>query len=276
MPEFTSDTDMLRVNLTDGVATLTMNRPEARNALADEMTRTLRRAIQWCTSDSAVGAVLLTGAGTAFCAGGDVKGMGQRSANKSATPSLESQFQIMRQRHHEITGALRAMRKPTVAALPGAAAGAGMAIALSCDLRIAADNAFLSTAYARIGLSGDYGIAWLLSRVVGPGRARQLMLTAERVSAAQALAIGLVNEVVPAAELQQAAKRLTTSLANGPRTAYAYIKDNLDEALDIDHASAIDREADRLLKARSTADHQEAVRAFVEKREPQFGKTPDA
>ena len=146
----------------------------------------------------------------------------------------------------------------------------GVAIALSCDLRLAASSALLSTAYARIGLSGDYGIAWLLTRVVGAGRARQLMLTAERVSAQRALEIGLVNEVVDDVELAGAAFELAAKLAAGPRVAYAYIKDNLDEALSIDHATAIDREADRLLKTRGTADHKEAVSAFAEKREPHF------
>jgi enoyl-CoA hydratase/carnithine racemase len=183
---------------------------------------------------------------------------------------VEQQYQELRARHHEIAGALRAMRKPTLAALPGAAAGAGMAIALSCDLRIAAESAFLSTGYARIGLSGDYGIAWLLSHIVTPGHARQLMLTSERVTASRAYEIGLVNEVVPADELMAAAMAQASVLAKGPQVAYAYIKDNLDEALDIPHTTAIDREADRLLKARTTADHKEAVKAFAEKREPVF------
>jgi len=165
---------------------------------------------------------------------------------------------------------LRQMRKPSVAALPGAAAGAGMAIALACDLRVAAASAFLSTGYARIGLSGDYGIAWLLTRVVGPGRARELMLTSERVSAANALNIGLVSRVVADEELADNAFALARQLANGPQIALGYIKDNLDDALTIDHAAAIDREADRLLKARTTQDHKEALRAFAEKREPQF------
>ena len=173
-------------------------------------------------------------------------------------------------RHQELSGALVAMRKPTIAALPGPAAGAGMALALACDLRIAADTAFLSTAYVRVGLSGDYGIAWLLSRIVGPGRARELMLTGDRVQAAEALAMGLVNRVAAAEKLASATMELATQLASGPPTAMAYMKDNLDEALSVDHRTAIEREADRLLKSRSTADHREAVRAFAEKRAPVF------
>ena len=145
-----------------------------------------------------------------------------------------------------------------------------MAIALACDLRVAAQSAFLSTAYARIGLSGDYGVAWLLTRVVGPARARELMLTAERVGAEKAERIGLVNRVAADDALRTEAFALARQLAHGPQIAFAYMKDNLDEALDIDHATAIDREADRLLKTRSTKDHREAVRAFAEKREASF------
>jgi enoyl-CoA hydratase/carnithine racemase len=266
---FQSPTEQLLVDLQDKVAVITLNRPEARNALSNELTGALRAAIAWAGEASEVGGILLTGAGSAFCSGGDVKAMGARQA-KAAPPSAHAQFQEMRARHQEVAGALYALRKPTVAALPGPAAGAGMAIALSCDIRLAADSAFLSTAYARIGLSGDYGIAWLLRRVVGPGRARQLMLTAERVPSARAYEMGLVNDVVPDAELPDAAQALARKLANGPQVALAYMKDNLDEALGIDHATAIEREADRLLKARSTSDHREAVRAFAEKREPNF------
>jgi len=270
MTHFTSDTDQLQVSLNERVATITMNRPEARNALSPELTQAFQAALQWAQADDEVGAILLTGAGRAFCAGGDVKAMGAAPAPDQPRPTTEQQFQDLRQRHHGIAGVLRALRKPSIAALPGAAAGAGMAIALCCDLRIAAENAFLSTGYARIGLSGDYGIAWLLSRIVTPAHARQLMLTSERVSAQRAFDIGLVNQVVPADDLLRTAHLQAQALARGPQIAYRYIKDNLDEALDISHANAIDREADRLLKGRSTADHKEAVRAFAEKREPNF------
>ncbi|MGI9327568.1 MAG: enoyl-CoA hydratase-related protein [Pseudomonadales bacterium] len=263
-------TEQLQLALHDRVAIITLNRPEARNALSDELSAAMRKAIAWAAQSQEVGALLLTGAGKAFCAGGDVKAMGQRSEAAEAKPSVEQQFQDMRARHHEIAGALRKLSKPSIAALPGAAAGAGMAIALACDLRMAASSAFLSTAYARIGLSGDYGVAWLLSRVVGPGRARELMLTAQRTTAAQALEIGLVNRVVQDQELSAASLQWARELANGPQIAYAYMKANLDEALSIDHATAIDREADRLLKARTTADHKEAVQAFAQKREPNF------
>lgn len=269
MPVFESPTNQLLVELRGKVAVVTLNRPEARNALSLELTGALRKAIAWARDDCDVGALLLTGAGSAFCSGGDVKAMGVRMPN-AKRPSFEEQYQEMRTRHHEISGVLHSMRKPTMAVLPGPAAGAGLSIALSCDFRFAAESAFLSTAYARIGVSGDYGIAWLLTRVVGPARARQLLLTSERVPAKRALEMGLVNEVVADESLQAAAVAFAESLANGPRVAYAYIKDNLDEALNVDHATAIDREVDRFLKTRSTRDHKEAVRAFAEKRPPEF------
>lgn len=269
---FESPTEQLLVELKGRVAVITLNRPEARNALSPELTGALRRAIAWAADAPEVGALLLTGAGGAFCSGGDVKAMGKTTAGGEPvkTPSFEDQYQEMRARHHEISGALHRMRKPTLAVLPGPAAGAGMSIALSCDMRFAAQSTFLSTAYARIGVSGDYGIAWLLTRVVGPARARALLLTSERVPAQRAYEIGLVTEVIADDALHSAALAFASELASGPQVAYGYIKDNLDDALSIDHATAIDREVDRFLKTRSTKDHKEAVKAFAEKRPPLF------
>ncbi len=262
-------TDQLRCDIIDRVAVITLNRPEARNALSDALTTALRRQIHDRGRDAAVGALLLTGAGAAFCAGGDVKGMGARAANPEPT-TADERYETMRARHHEIAGALRALRKPSIAALPGPAAGAGLAIALACDLRVAAQSAFVSTGYARIGLSGDYGIAWLLTRAVGPARARELMLLGERIDMARAEALGLVNRVFADDQLHAEALSLARQLAHGPAVAQRYIKDNLDEALDIDHATAIDHEAERLLRATNSDDHKEAVAAFVGKREPTF------
>jgi enoyl-CoA hydratase/carnithine racemase len=265
---FESDSSELLCELRDRVLTITFNRPDARNALSTPLTKNFRGALAWATSAKEVGAVVVTGAGKAFCAGGDVKRMGGGSSKPA--PSLESQFQEMRARHHETAGVLRNMRKPTIAALPGAAAGAGLAIALACDMRLGARSAFVATGYAGIGLPGDYGVAWLLTRTIGPAKAREYMLTNERITAAKAESLGLFNLVVEDSELQVAAFEFAKNLANGPQVAFGYIKDNLDEAFEIDHASAIDREADRLLKARTTTDHKEAVKAFAEKRQPTF------
>ena len=261
-------TDELLCEVRERVAIITLNRPEARNALSDRLSPALRAMIRHCAEDEAVGAVLLTAAGTTFCAGGDVKGMGDRSSKRSMSPA--ERIADLRERQRLLTGALVALRKPTVAALPGAAVGAGLAIALACDIRLAAESAFVATGYARIGLSGDYGIASLLTRLVGTGRARELMFTGERVDARRAEAIGIFNRVLPDAELQAEAFTLAHRLANGPAGALRLMKDNLDDALVIDFEAALDREAERLVEAAGTADHAEAVRAFVEKRAPVF------
>jgi enoyl-CoA hydratase/carnithine racemase len=221
-----------------------------------------------CGADETVRALLITGAGTAFCAGGDVKNMGDRRAATDQSP--DERFRIMQQRHQGICGQIYALRKPTVAALPGPAAGAGLAIALACDIRVASASAFVSTGYAGVGLSGDYGIAWLLSHAVGPSRARQLLLTNERVQSAQAAELGIFHRVVADEALREEAFALARSLAEGPSIAFHYIKDNLDEALGLPYPAAIDREAERMLRAQGTEDHKEAVRAFVEKRKPNF------
>ncbi len=260
-------TEELLCDLSDRVLTVTLNRPQARNALSMELMFALRRILSTYGDHEDVGALVLTGAGGAFCAGGDVKRMAARKADEQ---SAEEKFQTMVARHRETAGVIRQLRIPTVAALPGPAAGAGLALALSCDMRIAADTAFVSTGYAKVGLPGDYGASWLLTQVVGPGRARELMLTCERVGAERALEIGLFNRVVPADDLQAATRDLVTPLANGPRVAYSYLKDNLDDALTVDHGTAIEREAERMLRGQSTADHKEAARAFVEKRAPVF------
>ena len=210
------------------VAIITLNRPEARNAMSPDLTAALRGQIKARGEDPEVGALLLTGAGTAFCSGGDVKAMGGRGPRGPMT--FEERLSDLRWRQTNLTGALMAVRKPTIAALPGAAAGAGLAIALACDMRIAARSAFCATGYARIGLSGDYGIAWLLTRAIGPMRARELMLTAERVDAERCERIGLVNRVVEDGTLAAEAFALAKSLAEGPAIAYRNIKDNLDEA----------------------------------------------
>src|ERR1700760_1702804 len=266
--EIDTGTGELLCEIRDRVAVITLNRPEARNSLSDELTPALRRMIKRCGNDPEVGALLVTGAGTAFCSGGDVKGMGGKSTSQAATYSEKLARLIERQR--TLTGVLVAVRKPTIAALPGPAAGAGLALAMACDIRIAAQSAFVSTGYLRVALSGDYGIAWLLTRLVGTARARELMFTAEKVDAARCEAIGLFNRVVPDDRLQDEAFALARSFAEGPTLALRYMKDNLDEALQFDFATARDHEADRLIRLTTTADHREAVQAFIEKRKPVF------
>lgn len=373
-------TGLLLGELRGGVATLTLNRPEARNALSDELTPALRRMILRLGHDPAVGALVLTGTGPAFCAGGDVKSMGRgrgpgagprpgpgltraetrvvedlaalglgpddrgfdttlailagaenlttdetlalaakvwnRAPHKGATaariryvyrPGSRENTRLQRlraklgrgadpdpdpepdpgpgsgpkrspgeavlelqHRQRTLTGVLAALPVPTIAALPGPAAGAGLALALACDLRFAAASAFVTTGYARIGLSGDYGINWLLTRLVGTAKARELMFTADRVDAETCARIGLVNRVFPDGSLRSETAAFAARLAAGPREAIALMKRNLDRALTSDFPSALDQEAELLVRAAGTEEHREAVRAFLEKRPPRF------
>jgi enoyl-CoA hydratase/carnithine racemase len=263
-------TDELLCVIRDHVVIITLNRPEMRNALSDSLSPALRAMIKTCGENPDVGVLLLTGAGNAFCAGGNVKGMGAHRDKAKLAMSFDDKVADLQERQRLLTGALAALRKPTIAALPGPAVGAGLALAMACDIRIAAQSAFLSTGYLRVALSGDYGIAWLLTRLVGTARARELMFTAEKVDAERCERIGLVNRVVPDEQLRAEAFALAKSLAEGPTLALRYMKDNLDEALSFDFATARDQEAERLIRLSATADHREAVQAFIDKRKPVF------
>jgi len=263
-------TDELLCAIRGRVAVITLNRPEVRNALSDDLTPALRTMIKACGENPDVGALLITGAGAAFCAGFNIKCIGDHRDKKKLEMSYDEKVADLQERQRLLTGALISVRKPTIAALPGPAVGAGLAIAMACDIRIAAQSAFVSTGYLRVALSGDYGIAWLLTRLVGTARARELMFTAEKVDAARCESIGLVNRVVPDAKLQQEAFPLAKSIAEGPTTALRYMKDNLDEALMFDFATARDHEAERMVRTQVTSDHKEAVQAFIDKRKPVF------
>jgi enoyl-CoA hydratase/carnithine racemase len=254
--------------LRERVAIVTLNRPHAKNSLSSELTPALRKLIRDFADNPQVGALIITGTGDAFCSGGDVKGMGDNTSRREL--SRDERIADLRVKQRTLTGALMAWRKPTIAALPGVAAGAGMSLALACDIRIAAESASLVTAYLKIGFSGDYGISWLLTRAVGPARARELLLTNKRVDARTAERIGLVNEVVPDADLHERAFALAKSLADGPADAMRLVKDNLDEAMLVDFETSLDGEAARMIESGQSPDHKEAVRAFIEKRKPVF------
>lgn len=267
-----TDTEELLCEVRERVAVITLNRPHARNSLSDNLTPALRKMIKLCGEDPNVGALLITGAGEAFCAGGDVKGMGGKSGSSNA-PELTFDQKVARlqERQRTLTGVLVNIRKPTIAALPGPAAGAGLSLALACDLRIAAESAFITTAYVKIGLSGDYGMAWLLTRLVGTSRARELMFFGEKIDARRCETLGIVNRVVADDKLRDEAFAWAKTLAAGPATALRFLKDNLDEALMNDFLTSLDHEAERMVRSAGTADHKEAVKAFIEKRKPVFG-----
>jgi enoyl-CoA hydratase/carnithine racemase len=266
--EADTGTGELLCEIRDRVALITLNRPEARNALSDRLTPALRRMIKQCADDPKVGALLITGAGNAFCAGGDVKGMGDNLSQ--AEVPIDERVADLRVKQRNLTGALVAVRKPTIAALPGPAAGAGLALALACDIRIAAESAIMATGYARIGLTGDYSIAWLLTRLAGTSQARELMFLSERIDAHRCEMLGLVNRVVPDTELRDTAFALAKSLAEGPSIALGRMKDNLDRALTSDILESMDQEAENMVQSARTTDHKQAVRAFIEKRKPVF------
>jgi 2-(1,2-epoxy-1,2-dihydrophenyl)acetyl-CoA isomerase len=269
MPASLAPVEGLRVEIADGVMTVTLDRPEHRNAVTQEMITGLGAAIALAEKDDAVGCLVLTGAGGAFSAGGDVKNMARRNADAGSIDHVGRMNQ-QRRDHRAVSARLHQMAKPTIAALPGAAAGAGFSLALACDFRIAADTAFMTTAFAKVGLSGDYGGTWFATRIVGPAKARELYLLADRVDMQEAQRLGLVNWVVPAAELETRTQALARRLAAGPRVAYALLKDNLDKAIDLPLLACLDNESVNMAAARMTEDHREAAKAFAEKRSPVF------
>jgi enoyl-CoA hydratase/carnithine racemase len=270
MRSLETGTEELLARLDDGVAVVTLNRPEARNALSDTLSPALRQMMARLRDDPEVRCVVLTGAGTAFCAGGDVKGMGGRSTRRGAPRTPEEAIEDLTVRQQTLTGALYALPQPTIAALPGPAAGAGLSIALACDLRIMSESAFVTTGFANVGLSGDYGASFFLTHLVGTAAARELFFTARRVDAAECARLGIANQVVPDERLMDETLDLARRMAAGPTVAYRYMKENLDRALREDLAGCLAGEARGVLRTAQTEDHREAVRAFVEKRPPRF------
>jgi 2-(1,2-epoxy-1,2-dihydrophenyl)acetyl-CoA isomerase len=251
--------------IADGVATLTLNRPDRLNALSTPMMEGLLEALPRLAEDAAVGAIVLTGAGRGFCAGGDVKSMAEESAQRAlveAVAHLRGRMEVSRLLHE--------IPKPTIAMVNGPAAGAGLSLALACDLRIAAQSARLVTAFANVGFSGDFGGSYFLSKLVGTGRARELYYMADPLNAADALSLGIVNRVVPDADLVATTMLLAHKLARGPRIAFALMKQNFNAAENCTLAQLLDLEARHQIETGRTQDHKEAARAFVEKRTPIF------
>jgi 2-(1,2-epoxy-1,2-dihydrophenyl)acetyl-CoA isomerase len=256
----------------EGVLHLTLNQPDKLNALSDQMIAGLLEELGRAAHDSEVRCVLVSGAGRGFCSGGDVSRMRDRNeggGGNGVEQTVEQRMAGLR-RAEEVSLMLHELPKPTIAAINGAAAGAGLSIALACDLRIAADSARLITAFARVGFSGDFGGTWLMTRLVGPARAKEFYFLADPIEANQALALGLVNRVVPVASLMAEAGALAKRIASGPVIAYGYMKANINAALTADFRTLLDREAVGQTLTGRTEDHKEAVKAFLEKRQPTF------
>ena len=249
----------------NGIATLTFNRPERLNALSTPIMQGLLDGLPRLAGDPAVKVVILTGAGRAFCAGGDVKRMAESGEQRSAAEAaahLRSRMEVSRILHE--------LPKPTIAMVNGPAAGAGLALALACDLRIAGTLARLVTAFVKVGFSGDFGGSYFLTRLVGTARARELYFTGRPVAADEALRLGLVNRVVPDDQLHDATMELARSLAQGPQIALSLMKRNMNCAENAGLAELLDLEAVHQVQTGRTEDHREAAKAFVEKRAPIF------
>ena len=266
MPGEETMEDVLLRGLEDGVLTLTMNRPDRLNALSPAMLQGLHENLVHAADDPAVGVIVLAGAGRGFCAGGDVKAMAEGSRRDE---TFDERAQGLRRRM-EVSRLLHEVPKPTIAMLRGPVAGAGMSLALACDLRLASDTLKLTTAFAKVALSGDFGGSYFVTRLVGPAKARELYFTSPVLGADEALTLGLVNRVVADGELEVETRKLALSLARGPRVTLGYIKQNMNLAEHAGLGEIMDAEAMRHTRCAQTEDHREAAAAFVEKRSPVF------
>lgn len=276
MIEIDTGTEELLCRIEDRVGIITLNKPHKKNALGDILTPALRRALVTLEEDDRVGCVMITGTGDAFCSGGDVSGMGGGSqAVRSSQPAVSKKDRIAELTHKQETLTLRIyqLAKVTVAALPGAAAGAGLSIALACDLRVAASSAFVTTAFRNIGLSGDYGGSWFLPRLIGLAKAKELYYTADRVDAEEGARLGIFNKVFPEDTFRQDALAYAAGIANGPTNALGRMKKNLNQGMDQSLRESLLLEAQHLIMSSGDGEAKEAISAFMEKRTPEFHKS---
>ena len=262
----TSLTETILTEVRDRVATLTLNRPEKLNALTVELLEQSIAVLKDWSRDPGVGAIVVTGAGRAFCAGGDVSAMAREG---SEDLTLEQRVDRLREAQH-LSWLLYSVPKVTIAAVNGPAVGAGLGIALACDLRIASSSAKFGTAYAKVGFGGDFGTTWLLTHYAGAPKAKELFFLAENIDATDAQRMGLVNRVVEPDQLAAQVAEIATRVANGPITSYRYMKANVNLAATVDFRTMLDRESETHLRCGMTEDHREGVRAFLEKRPPRF------
>jgi 2-(1,2-epoxy-1,2-dihydrophenyl)acetyl-CoA isomerase len=257
-PDLAQET--IRVEIAEGIATVTLNRPDSLNALNSAMRRELLAAFKAIGRDDAVRAVILTGEGRGFCSGADLRGGSEERAFR----------RVLTTEYNPLMRAIRDLPKPVLAAVNGVAAGAGVSLALACDLVFAAEEARFIQAFVKIGLVPDSGSTRVLVRALGRHRAAQLIFSGEPLSADEARAAGLVNVVVPAAELPTRARELAASLAAAPTRAIGHAKRLINRAEDatLDEAMALEAALQEL--SGRTEDHAEGVTAFAEKREPRF------
>ena len=270
MTKVDTGTDELLCEITNRVAVVTLNKPHKKNALGDILTPALRAVLPVLESRADVGCVMITGAGNAFCSGGDVSEMGSSRDQDAREPTREERIAELTNKQQTLTGCLYQLAKPTIAALPGAAAGAGLSIALACDLRVASDNAFLLTAFRNVGLTGDYGASWFLPRLIGLARAKALFFRSPRLSADDAMDIGLVDRVFPSATFREEAFAYASEIANGPTQALSKMKENMQAGLmqSLDESLAL--EAKHMVDSGGSGEAREAINAFLEKRKPVF------
>jgi 2-(1,2-epoxy-1,2-dihydrophenyl)acetyl-CoA isomerase len=256
---------VISTKVQDGVATLTLNRPDKLNALNAELLTGSMEALRSWSADPNVGAIVVTGTGRAFCAGGDVSSMAKEGGERTHEENIDRL-----RASQELSWLLYSIPKVTIAAVNGFAMGAGLGICLACDLRIASDQAKFGSAYSKVGFGGDFGTTWLLTRYAGAPKAKEMLFLADIIDAAEAHRIGLVNRVVAAAQLEAEVGALASRIAHGPRTSYRYMKANVNMATNTDFRTMLDREAETHLRCGQTEDHKEGVRAFLEKRAPKF------
>jgi len=249
-----------------GVLWLTLNRPERRNALSPALYEALYAALVQAEQDNEIGTVVLTGAGAGFCAGGDVSRMNQARQHAG---SESERISALRQRTR-IVERLHNMPKPTIAMIRGAAVGAGLSLALACDLRYGDPSAKFRTGFVNVGLPGDFGGHYFLPRIVGPAKARELYLRSSMLAADQAARIGLLNQVFSAEALEMEVASIACAIAQGPQPAIRNIKANLNDGLALGLSDLLDQECIRHVECADSPDHKEAVRAFVDKRSSVF------
>ena len=270
--ELETGTRQLLSHIHGNIGIITLNRPESKNALSDELTPALRKQIANLNLDNRVNSLIITGAGDAFCAGGDIKSMNS-SSNKDGWTNKVSEEEVIKSlqlKQMTLTHALYNFSKPTIAALPGAAAGAGLSIALTCDFRFTNENAFAIAGYGKIALTGDYGMSWLLPRIIGISKAKDMMFSNKKILAREGLNIGLFDNIIEGDNLLKSTLEYANLLSSFSPLALKAMKNNINSAYELSLEKSLNQEAIELIKASKSNDHKEGIRAFIEKRKPNF------